>query len=363
MSLVAFVGPGWRTALAAATLIVLGCSPGAAQEGEATDFLIQDVCVDAAGRAIAGDPATCARHRDLRIGEPQRYLLTDLDRASGTTFQASSSVPVLGTNGRTMVLLIKNLAGSFRPDYRFSFAPGRDAFDLVDISHSRFASTVRTFDGGCFDQILSRNGSRRTLADRSGGWILFPLRPRPDSWPRQQSMKLTTYRMQLTPKKGMCASNQGAGVTAWEKPAPYTFESGKSLRAIRTDHFAAADLAQAENSFERSYFTREYGLTRWEAWQTLAYCQKTLGKADPRCRPSDPANPWHARCTTLKEASSGRPGILRLGGQTWVRMFCRDQTHYIKLDRPQVFLSPRVARDLGVVDIDYAGTLARAGKP
>ena len=122
-------------------------------------------------------------------------------------------------------------------------------------------------------------------------------------------------------------------------------------------------MTQPENSFERYYFTREYGLTRWEAWQTLAYCQKTLGSADARCRPADPANPWHTRCTTLKEATSGRAGIANFGGQAWVQIFCRDQTHHIALKRPQLFLSADVGRGSGVVDIDFRGTAAKVERP
>ena len=153
----------WTGALALCGAAIIGCSANAAPDGQPIDYLVQDVCIDAKGVAIGGDPASCARRRDLKVGEPQRYLLTDYDRASGTTFQASSSVPVRGTDGRTMVLLIKNLEGSFGPNYRFSFSPARDAFDLVDVSHSGYASIVRTFDGGCLDQILSLTALEKPL--------------------------------------------------------------------------------------------------------------------------------------------------------------------------------------------------------
>lgn len=334
-----------------------GCTARAASDGQPIDYLVQDVCLDVQGQPIEGDPATCARRRDLRVGEPQRYILTDLDRASGTTFQAASSVPVREADGHLMVAVIKNLEGSFTPDYRFTFSPLRDAFDLIDISHSGYASIVRTFDGGCFDQIFSRNGSRRTLEDRAGGWVLFPVGSVPDMWPAKSSLNLTTWRMQLTPGKAACADNQGAGVTSWEKPTLYTFETGKKLMAIRSDHFAAANLSQAENSFERNYFTTNYGLTRWEAWQTLAYCRKTLGKLNPGCRPADPANPWHSRCTLLKESMTGLAGVAHIGGQTWVRVACRDQTNYISLRRPQLFFSPELGQGFNVADIDPARTV------
>lgn len=338
--------------------LIFGCSAAAAPDADLMDYLVQDVCIGPGSGPIEGDPAKCARHRNIAIGEPQTYVMTDYDRRTGATFQASSSIPVRGTHGHLMVLLIKNLKGSFNPNYRFTFVPARDAFDLIDVRHSGYASIIRTFDGGCFDQVFSRNGSRKNLTDRSRGWVLFPLSPAPSAWPRTQALKLTTWRMQLTPMKGVCTDNHAAGVTSWNKPARYTFESGKTLTAIRSDHFAAADLHQPENSFERTYFTREYGLTRWEAWQTRVYCQRTVGQAHSRCRPDDPAHPSLARCSVLKEPSTGLPGVAFFGGQEWVRTDCRDQTHFIPLKRAQLFLSPEVGRGSGLLDIDYRGTVA-----
>jgi hypothetical protein len=342
-----FARPAWASASLSAELM---------------DYLVQDVCVDPKGTPIASDPASCDRRRNLRPGEPQLYIMTDYDRKTGATFQASSSLPVRGTDGHVMVLLVKSLEGSFSPNYHFSFLAARDAFDLIDVSHSAYASIVRTFDGRCLDQVFSRNGSRKNLVDRSGGWVLFPLHPAPSAWSRTQWLKLTTWRMQLSPKKGVCADNHAAGITSWTSPARYTFESGKTLTAIRSDHFAAANLRQSENSLERTYFTREYGLTRWEAWQTRAYCQKTLGRMDVRCRPDDPANPWQSHCSVLREPTTGLIGVGYFGGQEWVRTYCRDQTHYISLKRPQLFLSADVGRGYGVMDVDFARTVLQSTK-
>lgn len=339
------------------SVVPLGCSsasvPAAApaRPPELFDYLVQDVCVDQRGAAVAGDPARCRMHRNLRVGEPVRYLMTDYDPKTGATLQASVSVPVRGHDGHVMVLLLKLLAGSFGPRSPVAFSPARDAYDLVDLSHSAYASTVRTFDGGCFDQLLSRSGRGTRIADRAGGWVLFPLSPPPGAWPREQSIRNTTWRRELSGKGGPCADNHATGVTRWTRPTPTSFEGGQRLEALRTDHFAAADLSQPENSFERSYFTREYGLTRWEAWQTLAYCQKKARSGDLKCRPDDPANPWHARCSRLREPGSGQRGIATYGGQTWVRIYCRDQSHYVALESPQQIDIRQIAHGRGVVDL------------
>src|SRR5688500_8402125 len=131
------------------------------------DYLIQDVCVDSQDRLIAGDPATCASHRNLRLGERLPYIVTDFDRAAGISLASFSSIPVRSTQGDTMVLVVKSLEGRYTPDYRFSFSGARDAFDLIETSHSPYASIVRTFDGGCFDQIFARNRRGGSRADRA----------------------------------------------------------------------------------------------------------------------------------------------------------------------------------------------------
>lgn len=343
---------GWAASFA----LVSACSARTPENGSLTDYLIQDVCVDATDKAIPNDPATCLRKRNLTVGEGLPYILTDYDRPTGQTFQATGSIPVRGMNGKPLVLILKSLEGSFRSDYTFNFRPERDAFDLIDVTSSKYASIIRTFDGGCSDQVFSHDGSRASLADRAGGWILFPLGSAPSAWPRVQSVNHVTYRMPLSDRGEACRDNHAGGLTRWGSPTLTEFESGKSLSAIRSDHFASANLDQTENSLERNYFTREYGLTRWEAWQTLAYCQKTLGVSSSSCRPEDPANPWFGRCTILKEETTGHAGLAIFGGQSWVRVMCRDQTHFIALRTPQKFLNDMIANGSGLTDIDYIGT-------
>jgi hypothetical protein len=324
---------------------------------EMLDYLVQDVCVDINGRAIPGDPASCRVHRDLRPGERLPYIVTDFDRNAGVSLGSMSSVPVRGSDGNLMVIVTKDLRGRYTPDFQFSFAREKVAFDLIDVSHSPYASIVRTFDGGCFDQLLSRNGRVKALSDRAGGWVLVPLSPAPSQWRNNGSLRLTTWRQQLDPARAQCASNHAAGLTSWAAPASYTFESGKRLRALRSDHYASADLTRPENSFERFYLTREYGTARWEAWWTVAYCQKTLGARSPRCGQSAD-NALRSRCSVLKLPGNAIAGLEIRGGQPWVRMDCRDSTRYLALNRPQLMLSPEMARGRGVIDVDYSATVS-----
>ncbi|HVF36597.1 MAG TPA: hypothetical protein VNA29_01480 [Sphingomicrobium sp.] len=285
--------------------------------------------------------------------------MTDFDRQAGVSLASFSSIPVRSTHGDVLILVVKSLEGRFGADYRFNFSGARDAFDLIETSRSQYASIIRTFDGGCSDQIFARNGRGKTMADRAGGWVLFPRDRAPDSWSPTETLKLTTFRKQVRPKGPRCADNHAAGVTYWVRPAQYRFESGKNLTAVRSDHVASADLSQAENALERFYFTREYGMTRWESWSTMALCRRTFGQASPRCDPMAFNNGLRGRCNVLKLPDQRAPGVARLGSQTWVRTDCRDVSHYVALRHAQLPLSPEIARGGGLVDVDYAATVGR----
>ncbi len=108
----------------------------------------------------------------------------------------------------------------------------------------------------------------------------------------------------------------------WTAPAPFTFESGKTLQTIMTEHHAHFDLALTNNAIETMFFTREYGLSRWEAWIPLARCMHEHGPANPACFPHSPANILRGRCNP-----SGGKAIR--DGKPWVRVDCRDDTFYV----------------------------------
>lgn len=318
---------------------------------ELLDYLIQDVCLDASGQPEPGDPALCTRRRNLQVGEPTSYLVRDFDRAipGHLGYQASTSFPVRGADGWPMVMVVKNLASGFAPDFRFEFSAARDSFDLIDVSHGQFASVIRTSDGGCFDQAFAGVERPRGLAERSGGWILFPLDRAPSRWPAQSSREGRTWKLQLTRGLDRCGNSTAQGLTRWTAPATVTFETGRKLKAIRSDHFASTRLGDANNALERFYFTREYGFSRWEAWLPLQRCKADL--ADARCNAGRADYALLSRCAELDRAGKQTPGLMRAGGQDWVRVDCRDQTRYTPLATPQLMLG-NLARENGLVDLE-----------
>jgi len=329
----------------------------AGANAELMDYLVQDVCVNTSNQPIAGDPATCSSHRDIQLGEASPYIVTDRDTLANATYFAMNSIPVRGMDGTIKVMHAKNGQGSFGSGFTFSFVAGRDGYDFTDTTNSAYASFVRTFDGGCYDQIWSSNGSTATMADRAGGWILFPYAGSPSSWAQTNLAHPHTYHVQITQGRSGCNNTNSTGTTYWNSPSQYTFESGKLLTAIRSDHFANDTLSSSGNSLERYYFTKQYGFTRWEAWIPQSQCYTRFGSTNALCHPENASTyPLRGRCIVMNVSTSGNPAIDYWGGQTWVRVDCRDMTNYIQLNTPQLMLSGTMARDDGYVDIDYQGT-------
>lgn len=324
----------------------------AQSSSELYDYLVQDVCVDSSNNVISGDPLSCSVHRNINIGEPSPYIVTDFDKSNNNmTYSATNSIPVQGADGNTKVLISKSLAQNFNPGFAFSFQEYRDGYDLIDISNSSYASYVRTSDGGCYDQIWSRTGSAANMASRAGGWILFPYANAPSAWPSSSSVNVKTYHVQLTPNRPGCTNGSSTGVTYWNNPNPFRFETNKVMTAIRSVHFASTQLGQSNNAMEKYYYTKEYGYTRWEAWIPQSRCFSERGSSAAACHPESSSYPLNGRCSVLNTNSSPYPGLDTFGNQNWVMVDCRDQTNYISLSNPQIMLDDQMAQINGIVDI------------
>lgn len=314
------------------------------------DYLIQDVCTDQADRVTKDDPAVCSHHRNIKLGEPTPYIVTDKDKNSGRTYSATSSFPVRAANDSILVLVSKSLHGSFSPDFKFQFHSEHDGYDLIDPADGKYVSIIRTSDGGCRDQVFSSADAVSPTSGRTGGWILFP-RQSPTTWQKTSTAHSTIFKIQITKDIPKCHDSRGQAFTIWTAPTLYTFESNKKLKAIRSDHFASPDLGVENNALERFYFTREYGYTRWEAWVPLKRCFAEKGQEAQGCRSLAEGNPLATRCSTLSDTPSQSTGVEAWGNQKWVRVDCRDQTNFIPLYQPQVLRDPSMARSGGLVDL------------
>lgn len=308
------------------------------------DFFIQDVCVDGQDNIIKGDPATCPKHRNIRIGEKVPYFISDMNTISQDRYQALFSYPVGGADGKLKSMVSKIFRSSENPlngNFKFGFRELNDGFDLIDPA-GPYPSIIRTSDGGCLDQKFSQ-----MEGPRSGAWIIG------GSSDQSGSRNHTTRIDRLSPgRKAECSalSQSNSTRTVWNASSQVSFLSNKKLPAIVTYHYAHQDLSRKNNALEKFYFTKEYGFSRWEAWIPMQRCVVDFAQDLSRCTPQDDRNILRGRC-------GSSDGTTTFGNQTWVRTDCRDSTFYHELTNPVLPLIESMATTNGLVDVRNAAAL------
>jgi hypothetical protein len=205
-----------------------------------------------------------------------------------------------------------------------------------------------------------------SASQREDGWIFFPT--------SIAGSGSTTHTIRFDRKSpadkiaGCLSRNNGSRVsedkaggtyTIWNKyPQGVQFHGGKTLAAIESYHFANVNLGQTDNALEKYFFTREYGFTRWEAWQPRNRCYADYAKMKSGgatwwalrekeliCNNS-PLSSLNNRCRGSNQAD--------MGGQVWVRTDCRDSTNYLAVAKPYIPVMP------GMADSDVQISEARA---
>ena len=265
----------------------------------AYDFLLENVCLDKNGRVLVGvspidGNPKCVAQRDLRPGESLPYHEREWPAQDFPLIRGSDSFPV-----KTSTLGIIAV-------HVFDYKPRnwRGAFDLYDTAtrlgggsvaavSNEFMSYVATQLGPQKLQLFVGKTCKMGQAVSSGN--LF------DSWQLAPLAQLATMRLPSTmPTDGSaiaegfasaaiqivsanddarCPMRLAKGSVHWSvRPITYRaiYKSGPavgthvrlwSLVATHSGHDAAnRDRAIA---FERAYFTRELGWTRWEAWRSI----------------------------------------------------------------------------------------------
>lgn len=309
---------------------------------EYLDYLITDVCVDANNFVMKGDPATCTKHRNIRIGERLPFIVTDMDKAAqNRKYQSVSSIPMVGTDGTLKIMVSKHFQGmksTYSENFKFDYNYDNTitGYDLLD-ANGTYVSGIRTSDGGCFDQVFYSN-----YPIRQNGWIFFSKNLKEGSV--NHNIRLDRLEQNLPAGCDKSSTNQSATTRdVWNAPTSFTFESAKILKTIITYHYAHKDLTRKNNALERFFFTKEYGFTRWESWQPESRCleeqtDKTI---------CDPMNANHF----LRGRCSPTDGKTSWGNQTWVRLDCRDTTFYQDLKISHIPIDPLMANTNGLNDV------------
>ena len=297
------------------------------------DYLIQNVCLDSNSKPTADDPSTCLHSRDLLPGEVLPYLKHDRDAQSHQIFQLSNSFPLLHSDGTVRVAQTLDFVhhGAGVSEVAFvQFDRNYDGYNANQAA-TKFASIVGTADpsGGVqymvADQPKGVGGC--TLLDAWGLWDRQWLTNQSQT-PRNQSRSAGSTLFELNimrdslpnvPNSSNCPSFMNAAFTRYELKPSMTFASGRTLKDVLAEfHFAGVNESDARSG-ERQFFTREYGLTRWEAWV------KTSGAVPSQfCGAESPDPPTN---------------FTQDGNVSWTMVDCRDWSH-LSLDpdggyRPQ----------------------------
>ncbi|WP_053572642.1 hypothetical protein [Caballeronia cordobensis] len=310
----------WVMFVAASACAVTGHAADADRTfaAAASDYLVQDVCLDAAGKVLKDvSPISggerCARHRDLQTGEPLSYLRADWPNdASRATqpsgLQRSNSFPVR-FGDRTMI------ASDFdfgTPPRKFGqFGPG-DGGQLVALTQER-ASVVLTEDGKglkyFYGPSCAPSPELRSLDD---SWLLF------DQSVFEKGSGSAVAHLRQSLDGASCPAHLDAAYTRWAiKAIPFRRDLDhnltEALRTIVTDHFSGPK--DDAGSVERMYFTRELGWTRWERWQNVS-------------RANDKTPVYRDRAQRV--AQSGRCDVRDgppSGHGEWIMVDCREWTN------------------------------------
>lgn len=279
------------------------------------DFLVQDVCVDGAGKIMQNatpvdDSSRCPRHRNLQIGERLPYHKSDWPHADQAAmhvngYQIDDTFPI-DTKKYGAVVVQSRVFLAADGSYT-----GRRGGGVYIISPNSAASGITEdpngiqlfFGPGC----QSPDVSQRIL----DAWVVVDKTYSP-SHPGNVVARLTRF-----PER--CPQLTFA-YTSWETvPVTFRVRSGGVVKSagfetLISDHFGGKAPELAPN-MERFYFTRELGLLRWERWQNFDRQKRSTDaeRADEMSRSN--------QCDPVQH----RPA----GGGNWAMVACRQYTNLV----------------------------------
>lgn len=224
-------------------------------------WISKSVCVNSAGQLLPVDPyPACPPNstiRKIRIGDPLPY--SNIDQGG---FQRNDSYPLYDKNRNPIYMHTFD----FVPFGEFNLYDGSDGYDVYTVMNG-FVSVVNTRDGGGYGQTFY--GANCSQGD---GWRLFPTTNFLTLVERETVSAISGVYWEQTERSfpGGCPSGYGQTTTTY-RWVPNTSFGGIAGRPLKT--MDALVVTHISGNIERFYFTREYGLTRWEAWNQTAPVQ------------------------------------------------------------------------------------------
>jgi hypothetical protein len=254
------------------------------------DFLVMDVCVDERDRPVPGIPSQCARHRDVRAGEPVGYFAGNYPEVGDKRCFALDgyvrrySFPLSQVGTHELIVSVLDHGGSELKDCKpgCSCKGPRDAATFGAWDRSEDGVSVLTYDSRYAYIMASKAQSKASYflgpachtpgakgIDRFGPTWVISSNPPPQAGTWQRGLFESKLTVNTVPSAAQCTGHR-TGFVAWTRDEfDFGPQSNVRLQAIVTEKFANAgdDNPGDAEQVERSYWTREFGITRWEKWE------------------------------------------------------------------------------------------------
>ncbi|WP_374308558.1 hypothetical protein [Methylocella sp.] len=348
-----------------AGFLTLGASlPAAAQiaSNDILDFMIMDVCVDAADHILPGVTpydAACSKRRNIRAGEKIPYHLHDFPaKNAGCAGRlgaiSKDNIPIERDGVTRVVSFYDKGVDHSCPDV----APNAPRFGELESAGEggsvQWADDGYGFIMGSWSPVAlsswrtplcqeNPNSSRRFAR----AWVIGPAKLPPRGVAGVGVFAAKHESGDPAATAGSCPRAYGRSANVWVRDE-VAFKSGHTLEALVSDHFSkdvtsprGADAMQ----IERTYWTKEFGLSRWEKWARADWVHPRSGKSamdlaqtlyasgmcsDPYMRKRAPSPKL-----TIGPAEGAPAGVyaqtVTVGGQShqWVMTLCRDYTNVV----------------------------------
>ncbi|MGE3758595.1 MAG: immunoglobulin domain-containing protein [Pseudobdellovibrionaceae bacterium] len=232
------------------------------------NWLLKSVCVNSQGQLVTADPyyncPTGTVLRKIRAGDAIPF-----NNMNQFNYQINDSFVLLDNSGGPLYL--HNF--DYFPFNEYNQHSGSDGYDVYKIADG-VVSVSNTKDGGGYSTTFFGAGCKPY-----GGWVIFPstgfLTGGQNYWPI--SGVYWEHTGQASP--GSCPAGYSTNtLTSWNYLTVMSFGgiNGNPTKAMQTivsyhgyethDGVTATPNFKANGHLEVFYYTREYGLTRWEVW-------------------------------------------------------------------------------------------------
>jgi hypothetical protein len=230
-------------------------------------WLVKSVCTDAHNLVLPVDPyGGCpagAAIRKIQSGDPLPYH--NIEQGG---YQQRDAYPVYDpSDGKTWIIATFD----YFPFNEYSLFNGTDGYDVYALQNG-WATITNTSDGGGYGQTFYSSG-----CTVGGGWGLFPTMGFLKE--SQATLPIADVYWEQTGQSypGACPPHYSTTtLTTWQYQPGFRFggingNPTKTMDTLISYHGFRAGAGFLHNGhLEVFYFTREYGITRWEVWAPTA---------------------------------------------------------------------------------------------